>query len=63
MTGKEAIQKLQAAGWALDRVSGSHPIMYRPGHLPVSVPVHGNRDLGIGLLMSIERLTGVTLRS
>lgn len=62
MTGKEAIKKLQAQGWTLDRISGSHHIMYKPGHLPISIPVHGNRDLGIGLLKSIQRVTGVKMR-
>ena len=62
MTGKEAIKKLRAAGWVLDRINGSHHIMYKPGHLPVAIPVHGNKDLGIGLLRSIERATGVKLR-
>jgi len=63
MTGKEAIKKLQAMGWILDGVSGSHHIMYKPGHRPVSVPVHGNRDLGVGLLRCLERATGVKMRS
>lgn len=62
MTGKEAIKKLQAVGWVLDRINGSHHILYKPGHLPVAVPVHGNKDLGIGLLKTIERVTGVKLR-
>lgn len=62
MTGKEAIKRLQAAGWTLDRISGSHHILYKPGHRPVAVPVHANRDLGVGLLKSLERATGVTLR-
>ena len=62
MTGKEAIKKLRAAGWVLDRINGSHHIMYKPGHLPVAIPVHGNKDLGIGLLRSIERAIGVKLR-
>ncbi|MGH8402176.1 MAG: type II toxin-antitoxin system HicA family toxin [Gammaproteobacteria bacterium] len=43
-------------------LNGSHHILYKPGHLPVAVPVHGNRDLGIGLFKSIERTTGVKLR-
>ena len=62
MTGKEAIKKLQAAGWVLDRINGSHHVMYKPDRLPVAVPVHGNRDLGIGLIKSIEHATGVKLR-
>ncbi|MBU6421772.1 MAG: type II toxin-antitoxin system HicA family toxin [Gammaproteobacteria bacterium] len=63
MTGKEAIKRLQAAGWRLDRINGSHHIMYKPGYRPVAVPVHGSRDLGNGLLRSLERATGVKMRS
>ena len=31
---------LERAGWTLVRVSGSHHIFSRPGHTPISIPVH-----------------------
>jgi len=61
MTGKEAIAKLKAAGWLLDRVNGSHHILVKDGRA-VPVPVHGARDLGAGLIAAIQRQTGVKLK-
>ena len=59
MNGNEIIKKLQTAGWELDRINGSHHIMMKNGKM---VPVHGNRDLGPGLVASIARQTGVKLK-
>ena len=55
------IRRLQAEGWQEARVSGSHHILQKDGKT-VPVPVHGARELGIGLLRRIEKQTGVTLR-
>lgn len=61
MTGKEVIKLLEKNGWSVLRVNGSH---YRLGKddLRTTVPVHGSRDLGRGLLAAIERQTGVKLK-
>jgi len=63
MNGKQVIAKLQAAGWTLARINGSHHIMEKDG-MPRSVPVpmHGTKDVGAGLLAEIQRQTGVTLK-
>lgn len=61
MNGKEAIAKLKTAGWALDRIHGSHHIMVKGGKA-VPVPVHGARDIGAGLLAAIQRQSGVKLK-
>ncbi len=60
MTGKEIIKILENHGWQVLRVSGSH---YRMGkdNLRTTVPVHGKRDIGKGLLKAIERQTKVKL--
>jgi len=58
MTGKEIIKILQQEGWEILRVSGSHHRMGK-GHLRTTVPVHGKRDIGKGLLSAIEKQTGV----
>lgn len=60
MNGKAAIKILQKEGWEILRSQGSH---YRLGKssLRVTVPVHGHKDLGKGLLSAIERQTGVKL--
>ena len=61
MNGKQVIDKLKANGWTLDRINGSHHIMTKDGKA-VPVPVHGNRDLGAGLISAITRQTGVRLK-
>ena len=61
MNGKEVIARLKAAGWQLNRVHGSHHIMTKGG-AAVPVPVHGTRDVGVGLLAAIQRQTGVKLK-
>lgn len=62
MNGREVIRRLQEAGFEVARIRGSHHIMKKEGVRPFPVPVHGNRDLPIGTLRSIERLSGVRLR-
>ena len=61
MNGKEVTAKLKNAGWALDRIHGSHHIMVK-GDKAVPVPVHGARDIGAGLLVAIQRQSGVKLK-
>lgn len=61
MDGKEIIKKLEAEGWRLYRVNGSHHIMHKDG-ISVSVPVHGSKDLKIGTVLSIGKQTGVKLK-
>jgi predicted RNA binding protein YcfA (HicA-like mRNA interferase family) len=61
MNGKTIIAKLKAAGWVLERINGSHHMMSK-GDLTVPIPVHGNRDLGAGVLAAIARQTGIKLK-
>lgn len=61
MNGKDIVSKLKAEGWQLDRINGSHHIMVKNGKA-VPVPVHGGRDLGVGLISAIARQTGVKLK-
>jgi predicted RNA binding protein YcfA (HicA-like mRNA interferase family) len=46
MTAKEIMNKLKANGWVLDRIKGSHYVFTKPGCRPLSVPFHGNKDIG-----------------
>ncbi|ATG90528.1 type II toxin-antitoxin system HicA family toxin [Methylomonas koyamae] len=63
MNGKQVIAILKAEGWQLARIEGSHHIMEKPGFpRAVPVPVHGSKDIGIGLLKAIEKQTGVKLK-
>ena len=61
MNGKDVIAKLKAAGWSLERINGSHHIFSKDGRA-VLVPVHGNRELGGGLMAAIQRQSGVKLK-
>ncbi len=60
MIGKQVLKILSENGWRILRINGSH---YRlgKGNLKTSVPVHGKRDLGVGLIKAIEKQTGVKL--
>jgi len=52
--GREFARKIQARGWALARVKGSHHIFTKPGHRErIVIPIHGNQPLKIGLLKSL----------
>ncbi len=63
MNAKQVIEKLKAAGWSLARIEGSHHIFSKPNATrSVPVPVHGTKDLGDGLLATIQRQTGVKLK-
>ncbi len=60
MNGKQVIKELEKEGWKILRSQGSH---YRLGkeQRRTTVPVHGNKNLGKGLIAAIERQTGVKL--
>ncbi|QDZ39646.1 type II toxin-antitoxin system HicA family toxin [Euhalothece natronophila Z-M001] len=51
ISGKEFAKILEKHGWHLLRVKGSHHIYCKPGQTTrISVPIHGNKDLKLGLL-------------
>jgi predicted RNA binding protein YcfA (HicA-like mRNA interferase family) len=61
ISGKRMCQILEETGWSLARVTGSHHIYIRPGsNLRITVPIHGNQDLKIGLQRAIMKLAGIT---
>jgi predicted RNA binding protein YcfA (HicA-like mRNA interferase family) len=59
MNSNQVIKALQEAGRVIDRPT-RHCILKKGGRT-VPVPMHGTRDLPIGTLKSIERITGVKL--
>jgi predicted RNA binding protein YcfA (HicA-like mRNA interferase family) len=57
VNGKDVLRALERAGFRLERVSGSHHVLRRPG-VPgskVIVALHGARDLPPGTLRSISQ--------
>jgi predicted RNA binding protein YcfA (HicA-like mRNA interferase family) len=62
MNGKQVIVKLKKEGWTLIKVEGSHHIMKNPDlNIKVPIPVHGSKDIQIGLIKALEKQTGVKL--
>ena len=61
VSGKEFCKILERNGWALARINGSHHIYIKIGSdLRISVPVHKNDDLKIGLLKKLLKLTNIS---
>jgi predicted RNA binding protein YcfA (HicA-like mRNA interferase family) len=58
VTGKQLIKLFQQNGWRLDRVEGSHHILTK-GDRTLSIPVHGSKDLGKGLLHALMKQGGL----
>jgi predicted RNA binding protein YcfA (HicA-like mRNA interferase family) len=60
ISGKDFCKLLEKNGWVLKRVNGSHHIYTKVGNIiRLSVPVHTNKDLKIGLLKSLLKTAGI----
>jgi predicted RNA binding protein YcfA (HicA-like mRNA interferase family) len=61
ISGKRMCKLLEARGWKLTRLTGSHHIFTKQGrNLRITVPVHANQDLKIGLQRAIMKLAGIS---
>lgn len=62
-SGKAVVDALQRGGFRVERISGSHHVMRRPGvaGAKVIVPVHGAHDLPPGTLRSIIKQAGLSI--
>jgi predicted RNA binding protein YcfA (HicA-like mRNA interferase family) len=61
VSGKELARVLERHGWQELRVSGSHHIYGKPGSIiRLSVPIHGNTPLKVGLLLHLLKQAGLT---
>lgn len=58
LTGKQMLKLLLKNGWIERRQEGSHHQLYK-GDKMITVPVHGNRDLGKGLEQKILKDAGL----
>lgn len=62
VTGQQAVAAFCKAGFALDRIRGSHHILRHPRKRPrLSIPVHGGKTVGIGLLARQIKVAGLTV--
>lgn len=59
MKSRDLIKQLEADGWYLDRVRGSHHVFKHPNK-PGSIPIpHPKKDMRIGTVKSIRKQAGL----
>ena len=60
-SGKQLAKAIERAGWKLLRVTGSHHIYGKIGsNVRLSIPIHGNKPLKLGLLKHLLKLAGLS---
>ncbi|MEN8215070.1 MAG: type II toxin-antitoxin system HicA family toxin [Pseudomonadota bacterium] len=60
VTGKRFCRLLEDKNWKLMRINGSHHIYSKTGFTArISVPVHGNTPLKIGLQRHLMKIAGI----
>jgi len=61
VSGKKLARALERNGWSLLRIQGSHHIYAKPGSgVRLSVPIHGDQSLKIGLLHHLLKMAGLS---
>ncbi|HEY7231780.1 MAG TPA: type II toxin-antitoxin system HicA family toxin [Pseudolabrys sp.] len=61
VSGREFARLVERRGWRLLRVSGSHHIYGKTGSVVrLSIPIHGNRPLKIGLLRHLAKIAEIS---
>ncbi|MBN1982235.1 MAG: type II toxin-antitoxin system HicA family toxin [Chitinivibrionales bacterium] len=61
VSGKKFCKILEKKGWLCARITGSHHIFIKEGcMIRLTVPVHGNNDLKIGLQRSLMKMADIT---
>ena len=61
VSGNEIIQALEKIGFKVVRQKGSHVRMKHKDNRVVTIPVHGNKSVGKGLLRKILRDAELTI--
>jgi len=60
VSGKKFAKTLEKKGWELIRTKGSHYIFAKVGNSArISVPIHGNSPLKIGLLRYLMKIAEI----
>ncbi|MES9857438.1 MAG: type II toxin-antitoxin system HicA family toxin [Sedimenticola sp.] len=60
ISGKRLCRLLEGKGWELKRINGSHHIYAKTGIIArISVPVHGNKPLKIGLQKHLLKIAEI----
>lgn len=59
--GDKHIAAFKRAGWRVNHIEGSHYVLIKDGlDVHLSIPVHKDRELGIGLLKKLIARAGLT---
>ena len=60
VSGRELARVVERHGWELLRTHGSHHIYGKAGNtVRLSIPIHGNRPLKVGLLKHLLKMAGL----
>jgi predicted RNA binding protein YcfA (HicA-like mRNA interferase family) len=60
LSGREFARLVERRGWKLLRIQGSHHIYAKVGSVVrLSIPIHANRPLKIGLLRHLAKLAEI----
>ena len=62
MNSRDVIKLIEANGWILKRVRGSHHHYIHPTKSGIVTVPHPKKDIPLGTLRSIERQAGIRLR-
>ena len=61
ISGKDLCRIVEKHGWQCLRINGSHHIYSKPGSIVrLTIPVHANQPLKIGLLKHLLKSAGLT---
>lgn len=60
LSSRELISLLKKKGFILERQSGSHAVFIHPNGRRTTIPIHGKRDIGKGLLHQIMKDSGIS---
>ena len=60
ISGKDFAKLLERKGWKYRRTKGSHHIYIKEGKpVRISVPIHGNKQLKLGLMKHFMKVAGI----
>jgi predicted RNA binding protein YcfA (HicA-like mRNA interferase family) len=61
ISAKAFARLLERRGWKLVRVIGSHHVYMKAGSpARISLPIHGNEDMKLGLLKHFMKVAGIS---
>jgi predicted RNA binding protein YcfA (HicA-like mRNA interferase family) len=61
ISGRDFARLIERRGWRLLRIAGSHHIYGKVGTVVrLSIPIHGNRPLKVGLLRHLAKLAEIS---